>query len=255
MEPTLNIAFTELKKEVAIFLGFGGDSAKWSDRQEDGITSCLKGGLRRFYYDFNWSFLKPVAQMALATATTTIEMPDDFGGIEGRVYTTSSSNNSFPPLDIISVGQIVNAEAQFPSTTGCPQMVCLEQMRGLKKDRSSRQQLHFWPTSDGDYTIKFQYYIEPNYLTGAYPYAYGGPAHAGSLLAACKAYAEANIDDIADGPKEVEYQRALKRSIEVDSRNRAQTLGYNGDNSDRPPYDPRGRDFVSVVSVNGVTYP
>src|SRR5438552_16657040 len=97
-EPTLSLAIDDLRGEVGFFLGFGRGAPKgdatWTTQQLATIDSAVASGLRQFYFpppvegqasSYDWSFLKPIVTLAVASQTRTTPLPDDFGGLEGRI--------------------------------------------------------------------------------------------------------------------------------------------------------------------------
>ncbi len=269
-EPTLSLRYQDLAAEVGLFLGFGRgpvfDDPEWSRQQQAAIDSSVRSGLRQFYYpppiegqeaSYDWSFLKPIAQLTLLSEGNTIVLPDDFGGLEGKVIVSTSSATVWWPLEVVGVGRIYSQEAQFPTTTGRPQACCLEPLKGTSPSQGQRSQMHLWPVADQEYTLKVQYYINPNYLTGSYPYAYGGSPHAETILESCLAIAEQRLDD-AMAVHTVKFKERLIASINMDRRNKPQSMGYNGDNSDLTDRNWPGRYGrfwdSNPISINGVTY-
>ena len=229
--------YSDLTGDVGHFLGYGrgednGDVA-WDDRQQANVDRCVKGGLRKFYHcGHDWSFLKPTATLTLASGSSLVTLPDDCGGIEGRIAVSISGGSSVcVALSVGSVGQVYEQEARYPETTGQPQFCCVEATKGTTQQKGQNQRLHVWPEADQAYTLKFAYYVNPDYLSGSFPYAYGGPQHAETLLESCLAVAEKILDDKAD-VHAMEFKECLQSSIDIDRRLKPQTLGYNGDRSD-----------------------
>lgn len=262
MEPSLNAQFKDLQAEVGDFLGYGrgADFAEtaWATRQQADITRAVQGGLRMFYYcGYDWSFLRPVTTLTLASGSVVLALPGDVGGIEGQLVISTPQSTSWWPLDLAPIGVVSQKAAELPNTTGRPQLVAIEAIKGTSLTESSRSQLRFWPTADQAYTLKVQYYVHPDYLSGSFPYAYGGPQHAEALLTACLASAE-RVKDNADpragnSANQVAFVQLLKQSQAVDRRNKPQSFGYNADTSDwrhRPMW--RHRDGQQPVTVNGV---
>ena len=108
MESTLALQYKDLLAETGLFLGFGrgeefGDTA-WTTQQQAAIESCVKSGLRNFYWpppvegtpsSYDWSFLKPTASLALVSGQSAIQLPDDFGGFDGPLTVLTSKLLSF----------------------------------------------------------------------------------------------------------------------------------------------------------------
>lgn len=265
MESTLTLKKSDLDGAAGFFLGYGrgadNSETAWTTQQQNAIDFCVKSGLRQFYQPHpmnggaahDWSFLHPVALLALASGAKTVDLPDDFGGFEGQLTLSSSSSSAYYPVDLTSVGKVYAQEAMNSTTTGTPRMACEEPLKGTGAARGQQFQLHVWPIADAAYTIRGQYYLLGSALDGTRPYAYGGSAHSETIQAAVLAACELYLDGIR-GPQWEYYQERLSASISVDSRHKPQNLGYVGDNSDgRRMYMPRRND-QAVVTFNGTEY-
>lgn len=265
MEPSLNIAYNALMGEVGFFLGWGRGAAQgdilWSPTQQKTIDSVVSSGMRRFYYpaapngmSINWSFLKPTATFTLTVGANVLPLPDDFGGIEGEITILGPNDTTWFPIQICNEGQIRVNFSAFPVISGRPLKAAVQPIKGTGATQSQRFQLFYFPTADTAYTIQFQYYINPDYLTGAFPYAYGGPPHAETLLESCLAVAEQKIDDASAVHSEA-FQERLIASAVYDNKMKAQILGYNGDNSDYRGYGLRTLNhYDDYIRFNGILY-
>lgn len=270
-EPTLSLGYYDLLAEVGSFLGWGrgaqfGESA-WSSTQQSQLESCVRSGLRQFYYPpphdpsgspYDWSFLHPLATLTLPQAKTTLPLPDDFGGAEGRVTVTTADGNgtAWWPLDLVGLATIVQSQAAMPTTTGRPCQCVVEPTKGTAGLQGQRFQLRVWPTPDQEYRLQFQYYVNPDALTAALPYVYGGSQHSETVLQSCLAVAEQRLDD-ARGIHQARWPERLLASIGLDRKLKPQKLGYNRDLSDLRDrrIDPRVRWWGdNPISVGGVVY-
>jgi hypothetical protein len=267
-EPTLNLAYKNLMGEVGFFLGYGrgallGDVA-WNAQQQLAIDSVVASGLRQFYYPpvapgmtapMNWSFLKPLMSLDLPAGAQTAQLPFDFGGVEGEMTILAPQNTTWFTIKICDEGQIRQEYSRFPNMTGRPLRAGVEQGKRPISDRSQTQLIFFFPTADTDYTIQCQYYVNPDYLSGALPYAYGGPQHAETLLESCLAIAEQRLDDRAEVHSQ-KWMERLTASIGQDIRNKAQNLGYNQDRSDAGSLVARQPwwHYGDSILFNGVQY-
>lgn len=256
MESSLSLKKQDYEAAVGRHLGFGrgelsGEPA-WSNRQYADIKDCVKSGLRRFYQAHNWSFLRPVATLTLASGGYTADLPDDFGNLEGMVRVTSptSSARSFR-----QTGRVRMLRAEHTATrTGPPEECEVEPIRGTTATSGQRFRLAFWPTADQAYTLEAVYSLHPDALFGDRPYPYGGEAHAETILEACLAVAEERLDNTR-GVHAAAFEEMLVRSKRYDQRLKPQHLGYNADRSDGVWWDGR-RDRLSdgyTVTIGGVT--
>lgn len=262
MESSLSAQFRDLQAEIGFMLGYGRgadfSSTAWTTDQQAAIDRCTKAGLRDVYFcGYEWSFLRPMASLTLDEGASTVQLPDDFGGAEGRLIVTSTTSILWYPLDFVGEGQIYQAFAQQPDRTGRPMMACVEPLKGTQATAGQRFQLHVFPTADASYTLQFTYYILPNYLDGSQPYLYGGAEHSETFLSACLAASERLLDDTA-GPYAAAFAQKLEVSKMLDRRKKPQKLGYNGDRSDaREVWDQSQRPTqhgLASVTYNGVQY-
>lgn len=260
-ESTLTAAYNDLLGDVGNYLGYSrgevNGETEWDDFQERNILRCVKGGLRAFYYcGHDWSFLQPLVSVGLGTGSYLVDLPDDFDGITGRIAVIPSTGTSQCWITPTGVGVVSERRASAPDSTGWPQLIAVEAVKGTTPQRSNRYRLSVFPTADADYTLRFQQLIRADFLTGTMPYAYGGPAHAETLLSACKACAERDLDDIpADrGTQQQEFQRLLQLSIDMDRRMKPAWLGYNADRQRTDFADWRRRDDTATVTFDGVSY-
>ncbi len=257
MESTLAAQFKDLRGDVGHDQGYGrgpdfGDP-EWDRRQLANITRFVKGGMRRFYNcGYDWSFLRPVATMTLPQGEVVVPLPDDYARPEGQIAVSTTGAINYTVLDFGGIGAVYQSAAVMPDTTGRPEMVCEEPLKGTTILNSSRRQLRFWPIADQDYILKFQYHLNPNYLTGDLPYAYGGPQHAETLLEACLAVGEL-INDDGNGPHNQAFTQLLEVSKVIDGKSKPQHLGYNG-NGRAMLWTRRNIWSGQRITINGVEY-
>jgi hypothetical protein len=260
VESTLAVAYQDLSGDVGHYLGYGRGAANndlaWNSIQQGNIDRCLKGGLRKVYHcGYDWSFLKPVAQLSLLSGQDTLPLPDDFGGIEGDLIIVDPSRVSWR---IPITGDVRYRHGLAPQTTGQPLFAEIEPLKGTQPIAGQRLQVRVWPIADADYLLQCRYYLNPNYLSGAFPYVYGGAEHAETYLEACLSVAEILLDD-SSGVHAQQFAALLEISKDLDRRKKPQTLGYCGDRSDL--YDRRwgrrgwNRINEPVISFGGAVYP
>lgn len=266
-ESTLSLQYKDLERAIGIFLGYGrgaafGDTA-FTTLQQDVIDQCLASGLRQFYWPkapdgtgatYEWSFLKPVGVLPIPINVQTVPLYDDFGGMEGQGYLSAGKSTQWWPLDFVGIGEVLMRYSELPTTTGRPILIAVEPLKGTTAQQGTRYQLHIWPITDQPYSLKFQYYVNPDYINTAFPYHMGGAIHAETVRAACLKAAEATLDD-QRGLWAVEFEERLLASINADRKLKPQTLGYNGDQSDKRYRWNRGDQHGwTEVTVRGVQY-
>ena len=262
MESSLVLQKKDFEAKVGSFLGYGRgaefEETEWTSHQQAVITDCVESGLRRTYFPavngqtYDWSWRKPYKELTLASGARTVELPDDFGGLEGRITITSDSVTCPTAIDVYNEGRIHEAYAAFPDATGIPTMVALQHPKGVGPSRGQRSNIFVYPEADAEYTLGFAYYFVPDALSGRAPYAYGGPELSEVLLESCLAIAEERQDD-QRGVHWMAFQEQLAAAVDADRRKKPQKFGYNGDRSDDMPTRRRHDDQVQVT-FDGVAY-
>lgn len=250
-ESKLAITLSDLSQAVGIFLGYGGGTdagqPAWNSAQSKLIETCIKSGLRQFYWpppindvQYNWSFLRPTSTIFIPQGSRSIYLPDDFGGVEGlpTANPTSSTTQSSWPINVVGEQVVREKYTRYPSATGRPELVAVEPLAGTSGYEGQRFRLAIYPEPDQDYNLTLTYYVNPDYLTGSKPYAMGGPQHAETILESCLAIAEQRLDD-RSGVHTAQFLVRLAASIQADRKLKPALIGYNGDRSDGDYPDPR----------------
>lgn len=263
-ESTLALQYKDLVARTGFFLGFGrgeefGEKA-FTPEQKNDLTEIIKSGLSNFYWPapidgvmFDWSFLRPVADVALASGGVSAELPDDYGGIEGQITVGGTTSQSFYPLRMTNEGTIRESYARYPGASGQPECAAERPIKGTDIKAGQRKELVIYPAADTNYTLTFAYYILPEFLSGTRPYAYGGAQHAETLLESCLAIAEQRMDD-AMGVHTTKFKERLAASMNMDRRNKPALIGPNLDRSDGVDWNWRQRYLGSRITYNGQLY-
>ena len=262
MNSTLALKKADYEAEVGDFLGFGRGSAQgeeeWTTDKATKIRMDVASGLRRFYWcGHPWSFLKPLAALTLKDGDSTVDLPDDFGGIDNgaRVTVTTSSNAYTTILGFVSPVIVKQAHSENQDAEGFPELIAQRPVKNMAPGRMQTSELYVYPTADQEYTLTFPYYFNPNYLTDVSPYVYGGIEHHEAILECCLAVAEMRRDGMV-GVHAQEALRLLGVSIGMDKRKQPTRLGYNHDRSDEVYSDEYGRQVTTTggVRINGTLY-
>ncbi len=205
---------------------------------------------------YEWSFLKPIANIDLPISVQSVVLPDDFGGFEGpiTILGTSTQSRICYIIPLVGEGRIRRLYVDLPNATGQPEMAALQPLKGTTIQRGQRFQLLLYPATNQGHTLQFAYTILADCLSGTQPYAYGGMAHAETILESCLAIAEQRVDD-AQSLHSAKFMERLAASISLDRKFKGQALGYNADRSDMRGWGrwPRKRDNYTVT-FNGVQY-
>lgn len=261
-ESTLALSYEDLRKEVGFYLGWQRDPDGWNTKQIESIESCVRSGLRQFYFppvlpgmaaSHEWSFLRPSVALKVPSGSLEISLPDDFGFIDGPI-TYGGSDTAIPStIPVTGGGQILARRSENPSMTGRPIMAAVVPNREAMPTRGPRAKLAVWPIPGADYTFTFTYSVLPDALTDSRPYPYGGAAHAETILASCLSFAEQRLDNMM-GVQKGAFLERLAASVAFDRRLKPAVLGYNGDGSDGAPMTRSDTHGFATVTVGGVTY-
>lgn len=251
-ESSLTLDFTQLRIEVADFLGLGRDSSNWTNGSDDRnrIHQIINTAVRRFLLPLTaeggiheWSFLNVTASLSAVADDYDYTLGDSVGAVEGDlVY---SSQVGYPDIRRVTEADIHRARS-VSTATGIPTMYAT---RWIANDGSSGQRLELllYPTPNGAYTLTYHYKVLPNALDATSAiYLLGGMMHSDTLLCGCKAVAEETMDD-TQGMWSARYAERLAASIALDrEQQRGEWLGYNRDGNNGlytdGPYDD-GRRF------------
>lgn len=239
-ESTLAAQLSDLQQRVTAFMGWPNPPT--DSQMIAALREIVAEGIRQVVVppplqeggpSYDWSFLHPTSTLDFPQNATAINLPDDFGGCEGPITIQTTATTAQPwRIEWRNEGQIRQMYAQAPQVTGPPMFASVSPLRNPGGQQGQRWELLIYPGADQDYTLQVQYYILPDYLTGATPYPYGGAAHASLYLESCLAIAEQYQDD-AMSIHTIKFKERLAASIGQDRKNKPQKIGYNGDRSDR----------------------
>lgn len=267
-ESTLSLTLSDIESEVGFQQGYGygtnGGDVAWTTAQQAAITRYVKIGLRQFYFppplpgekaSYCWSFMRPVGTVSLLAASTSVALPDDFGGLDGDITLSASGSNSFCPVRVVGEGAVRQRYAEYPSRTGRPEVAAVSPIKGASATEGQRFNLTYWPSPDQAYTASLAYYVLPDMLTTLLPFSYGGMLHCETIRESCLAAAEESGDD-TQGVHKAKFFERLAASISADRKYKDQFVGYNGDRSDLRyrDSDPRGWRTGGTATYNGTFY-
>lgn len=238
-EPTLALKLKDLQAKLGVFAGWGRGSlfseTAWTTQQQAIIDDATQSGLRCFYYPevvHDWTFLHPTATIILAEGETLVSLPDDYAGLDSDLTLVTTSATTIPlRIRWKDEGVVRKAFSLAPTVTGPPQMVTVRPIKGTTINKGQRFELLFFPEADDDYTMQFQYTLNPDYITTTLPYALGGAQHTETVLESCLAAMENRLDD-AMTVHTIRFKERMAASIAMDKKNRPLQLGYNYDRSD-----------------------
>lgn len=240
-----------LRAKIGWQRGFTRDYANLGTREKEEVEEYLVSGLRNFYWPksgYVWSFMRPVGNLVTVATQWQYEQQGDFGGIEGDLSFVTTSTQ-YCRVPITSENAIRDFRQTQPGFTGIPQVAAVRPVAHVPS-HGQRFEILLWPTPDAAYTLQFTQIVNPNALTDANPFPYGGPAHAETILESCLAVAESRGDGEV-GSHEAKFNELLAASIAIDGQlTRAENLGPNLDNSGRTGRDRR----LTSMTYNSVQY-
>ena len=91
-EVDILLTYSQLKVEIADYLGWSRDSDNWTADEVGRLNATLDAGYRQFIYPpiapgenvgYRWSFLRPSATFDTVASTYLYDMPSDFAAIVG----------------------------------------------------------------------------------------------------------------------------------------------------------------------------
>lgn len=271
---TLNLKMSELQAHVGDYLGWGrgpdfGDE-EWTPQKLSRINQILDTALRWVYFEattddrppHQWSWLTPLCDITLESGERHAPLPSDFGGFaEHYLIITSSGSGTYNRVAIMDPSFVESRYAVSSTPTGRPVYASVEFLKGTEIDRSNREWLSVYPRSDQAYRLRAKYNVLGDALTAANPYAYGGTAMAETFRRACRAAAEADLDNLrpGEGTEWVHYQSSLRSAILREGRHQPKILGRNTDRSDpsnayagRGAWWRHGIGWVDPTTIDGV---
>lgn len=241
---SIAITLPELEIIIANDRGYSLDPKQWSQKQKYIINDVVVSGVAQVYCLStvdgervvpDWTFLKPIAELSLPSGSKLIKLPDDFGSLAGPLAVKSSATTTSPwRIRTSNEAAIMAMYSVTPTMTGPPAFASEVALRDMSPDSGQRRGLMIFPLPDQDYLLQAQYSIIPDRLSGAQPFAYGGPRYRELFIASCLATSEQRFDNV-EGVMTKKFQQMLLGAVSEDNKNRADNLGYNG-NEELPPW-------------------
>ncbi len=231
---SLAITFSEIRARVAWELHGSRDVSGLSSEETDNITSVIDSGYRKFLrpeVGHRWSFLQVEFRLPLQNGIDAYEMPHDFGGVIGDLH-FQSDDNGYGTVTKRLMNDIQNERSANTQTDSYPRIFAEVVTRNTVTS-GQLWKLHVYPAPDAAYTLVGMQSINPDALTSSSVYPYGAVEHGETVLMACLAAAEQQLDG-GPGTFTQQFQQALMASIQKDQRDHApEVYGYNGDGRHR----------------------
>lgn len=126
------------------------------------------------------------------TADGSYRLPSDFECPDSSKI-GFTSDNWYPPIEMVEERLLLEAQAANESQTGYPQMASVR-WRSSDGTAAQLQELIVYPIPDADYPVTFPYMVQPVGMSAANPYPRGGPELADALLSVVLAVCEETRD-------------------------------------------------------------
>lgn len=227
-----------LVQEVGAALGYGPNDATWGRDQRKIVDSVIQSGYMQMLYPpplgapregapapkpHQWSFLAPLAKLALASGESEYRLPEDFSGVVGDMTIAGCRVTLVPDVRLRQMSK---------SETGAPKYAAT---RPLASDGTGRQgyEIAFYPTPDADMDLSFRYSVVPETLSIDRPYPLGGRQYAELLLQSCLSVAEQRTKGEA-GVATGRYIERLAAAVQLDVQSLAaeEDLAWAVDDAD-----------------------
>lgn len=227
---SLNVSYADLKKHVAIFLGYDPDAL--SSVQAAEVDAHIQSGIRNFYFppkmegvdeNFEWSFIRNAGVLTTAAGVSSYQMPNGFGRIAGQIAVDGEDGFSIP---IVPYGDIIRFR-QRPRTER-PRFAAFIAER-VFGSRGQVKRLHLYPTPDRSYDLAFVCDSDSGKLDPENnPFPLGGVMFSELVIESCLAVAEQRSND-DEGLHTKKFNQLLVSAIARDRKSSAQEFGEIGD--------------------------
>ena len=170
------------------------------------------------------------------------DLPDDFGGIEGKLTYTAETHHHYPEIDLVGEGEIRSLRLRHILHGSLhphhPHLAAVRPKEQTVTTTGQRFEIMLYPTPEESIVISYKKIILPQALVDiTITYPYGGMMHSETIEASCLAATELLEDlekgDSRDTPLWKYFISRLSASIEIDKRQLGiEHFGYNSDRSD-----------------------
>jgi hypothetical protein len=219
-ESTLTIDYDTVRRSIGRDQGYPRDPDNWSTRQSLDMPDFIKGGERRFYYPpgigdippgYRWSFLSPTATLSIVSGTSSYNLPDNFGGLDGSFKFAAGDKQL--RTEKITEDEILSLQAKSPAS-GPPKYHAIS-AEVIPEGRSQNYKVAFYPTPAAAYTFTYNYNVIPETLSDTNKYHLGGAPHSETFLLACLSVVEEMLTNEEGVHTKAFYER-LQSSIALD---------------------------------------
>lgn len=235
-ESSLSITLTELKREVAFFLGWSRNPTNWDNTQNQDFDDIHKRALRMFYFPpdegenprYEWTFLRKTGTINTQNNDYDYDLPDDFGGTlldSSTRYAAGNGNLQLKKVD----EQIIEQKRAKDQRWGAPRYFAVRN-KTHAPSTGQRWEMLVYPTpstntSTVNSIISFRYVYIPNILDSTNTYPVGGGQYSEVILAAHLACAEFKQDDEPNGPMMERFKTLLGTAMRNDKQQKENNRG------------------------------
>jgi len=226
-ESTLSVDINTIRREVGNFLAWGRTVSDYTTAQLQDFDDICNHGLRMFYFPptgpdtpyYEWSFLRKVGTITLATGTYTHDLPDDFGGTildRTLVFAEGQGKRALQKTTEDSIRKHRSIDQQ----TGVPRLFAVR-VKTHAPTTGQRWEILLYPTpaaAENDLVLTYRYTYVPDALTNTNKYPSGGAQYSETILAAVMAAAEERSDDEFGGALFQKFMTMLGQAIRADEQ-------------------------------------
>jgi hypothetical protein len=229
-ESLLSITLTELKRAVAVLLGWPRDLDEWDNTILTDFEDIHKRALRMFYFPpttgdqptYEWTFLRKSGTVTLQPEQWRYDLPPDFGG------TILDSSTAYPP-------GTKHAHPRKIDEQEIRQLRMVDDLLGVPRYYGVRPKAHdaiegqrweivVYPTpgvEEDGLQIGYRYVHVPDSLVPNGIYPVGGAQYSEVILAAHLSAAEYMLDDDGNGPFTAKFNELLQSAMRNDTQQKA----------------------------------
>lgn len=231
MPSTMAVTYTVIRREVGRHLGYGRDTADWTDDQTQDVEDIIRTGMRLYLNppivpifgarSHEWTWMRPYFSLSTVDGTRRYELANNVQNLIGGVYSSTDAQN-FTEIIVTTPQRLMQMNAHDDSE-GYPRYAALEPKT---TDQAAEQiwYLVLHHTPDAVYTLTGQYQLDVRMISASYPYPPGGAEAGEGWLAACLAAAEEKID-VERGAKWAAFMERLQADIARDIQRGGRILG------------------------------